>query len=90
VSAPSRVIAGVDPQEERRRDLGPDHTPTSGGRVLPAQPADPQPMDLRPTVTARDPSKSYSTLCSSSSPATDKRPSPALIPNIGYDSSSRC
>jgi hypothetical protein len=25
----------------------------SGGRVLPAQPTDPQPVDLRPTVTAR-------------------------------------
>jgi hypothetical protein len=80
VSAPSRLITDADPQEERRRDLGPDHTPTSGGRVLPAQPADPQPVDLRPTVIVRDLSKSYSTICSSSSPATDKQPSPALVP----------
>jgi hypothetical protein len=63
--------------------LGPNHTPTRRGRVLPAQPVDPQPVDLRPTVTARDPSKFYSPLCSSSSPATDKRPSPALVPNVG-------
>jgi hypothetical protein len=47
-AAPSRSDA--DPQGERRQDLGPDHTPMSGGRVLPAQPADPRPVDLRPTM----------------------------------------
>jgi hypothetical protein len=50
-AAPSR--SGADPQRERRQDLGPDHMPTSGGRVLPAQPVDPRPMDLRSTVTTR-------------------------------------
>jgi hypothetical protein len=48
------LIADADPQEERRQDLGSDHTPTSGGRVLPAQPADPRPVDLRPTVLRGD------------------------------------
>jgi hypothetical protein len=47
------LVVDVDPGEVCRRDLGPDHTPTSGDRDLPAQPADPQPVDLRPTVTAR-------------------------------------
>jgi hypothetical protein len=78
------LVTDANPQEERRQDLGPDHTPSSGGRVLLAQPVDPQPVDLRPTVTARDPTgKSYSTLCSSSSPAPDLRPSPALVPYVG-------
>jgi hypothetical protein len=74
------LVADADPEEVRQRDLGPDHTPTRCGRVLPAQPADPQHVDLRPTVTVRDPSKFYSSLCSSSSPTTDKRPNPALVP----------
>jgi hypothetical protein len=52
------LVADADLEEVRRRDLGPDHMPTRGGRVLPAQPADPQPVDLRLTVTARGPSKS--------------------------------
>jgi hypothetical protein len=77
------LVADADPEEVRRRDLGPDHTSTRGGQVLPAQPTDPQPVDLRPTVTARDPSKSYSSLCSSSSRASDLRPSPALVPMSG-------
>jgi hypothetical protein len=44
------LVVDADPEEERRQDLGPDRTPTSGGRVLPTQPADPRPVDLRPTV----------------------------------------
>jgi hypothetical protein len=77
------LITDTDPEEVRRRDLGPDHTPTRCGQVLLTQPTDPQPVDLRLMVTARDPSKFYSSLCPSSSPATDKRPSPALVPNVG-------
>jgi hypothetical protein len=47
------LVVDADPEEVRRRDLRPDHTPTSGGRVLPAHPADPRPVYLRPTVAAR-------------------------------------
>jgi hypothetical protein len=45
------LIASANPQEVRRRDLGPDHTPTSGGRVLPVRPTDPPLVDPRPMVT---------------------------------------
>jgi hypothetical protein len=55
------LVADADPEEVRRRDLGPDHTPTSGGRVLPAHPADPRPVDPRLTV-AGDLGKPYDSL----------------------------
>jgi hypothetical protein len=51
--SPRRGGEPLSPRFRRRRDLGPDHTPTSGGRVLPVRPTDPRPVDLRPTVAAR-------------------------------------
>jgi hypothetical protein len=77
--------ADADPQEVRR--LGPDHTSTSGGRVLPARPADPPLVDPRPMVTCEGIQVSAKTLLillsSSSIPASDLHASPALVPMSG-------